>query len=378
MMDAINLCEAVGDAACENKAVEIESLQKEIEDLRWRLRKYVANTTWWREEFRRLERQLQRESSAWKNCKVTSPLTKLEQWCSGISSSGWLWHTWEVSCPCCKRPLDVTVLRDDTEATETPTEGSRLECVKLPPKSDRVPVFESAHVYSRVRYVSVGEIVTATGPPERVDGYDMLPIHPEGAVDVRLFNLLPRSSAPTAVPASPAHEEGAAWAPLLVPGGGGAGGGQRAPLAMWGVGSGSNVMRGARVPHRSSPSGRGGWRRREAGGADSRLARQAVGGRIRAHPATARRALARALPERVSLWTALGGVSGVKKAQSSPWPPLSFFLSVGGLREAPTRSGELSGSTSSTSSPLCVCVCRGRQSLWQSCGSLVGASGRSS
>ena len=113
------------------------SLQAEIDDLRWRLKKAEESAGWWEQETRRFEQCLTDEPSTWCFCRVTSPLTTLEQWCSGMSDEGWGWHHFEVFCPCCKRPLGVTVLRSNRpsgNSTEgagvaTATAGTKLACI---------------------------------------------------------------------------------------------------------------------------------------------------------------------------------------------------------------------------------------------------------
>ena len=171
------------------------SLQAKIDDLQWRLEKTEESAVWWKQEARRLKQCLTDEPSTWCFCRVTSPLTTLEQWCSGMSDEGWGWHHFEVFCPCCKRPLDVTVLRSNRpsgNSTEgagvaTATAGTKLTCIYLPPGSDRTPIYNK--YYDIIRELAVGDIVVAAGRMQRIKGYSMVPIHPCGAVDARFFEV---------------------------------------------------------------------------------------------------------------------------------------------------------------------------------------------
>jgi len=196
-------------------AADVQEMQKEIDSLRYCLGKEQLVSEWWWLETRRLQGLLEKEASAWKNCRVTSPLTGLQQMSLGMSNEGWLWHHWETSCPCCKRPLDITVLREE-ESPTTPVEGSQLQCVEVT-RSNSVPVYESVSCYRHRSWnVRLGEIVTAMGPLQEVHGYPMLPIRPSGAVDMRYFELLPQPPRPKNGAAArwPAAQE---WQPKDTP-----------------------------------------------------------------------------------------------------------------------------------------------------------------
>lgn len=64
-------------------------------------------------------------SAEWQTCHVcvSSPLTSLSRTYKVAEKSGWAWRWFEVFCPCCKKPLDVTLLHAPPadQETEQPT-----------------------------------------------------------------------------------------------------------------------------------------------------------------------------------------------------------------------------------------------------------------
>jgi len=182
-------------------ADEIAELQRQNQRLTADLEYQKEWSDWWWVECQRLQQLLEQEASAWRTCRVTSPLNKVEQWCETMTNQGWLWHHWEQYCPCCKKPLDITVLRNDRPPT-TPSAGSKLRVARLPPHCDKVPIFASPRSFLAVRYLNVGDVVSAMGPPVLVGSYEMLPVYPRGAVDLRLFDLI-RDDRCATVPTSP-------------------------------------------------------------------------------------------------------------------------------------------------------------------------------
>lgn len=70
----------------------------------------------WRQAYRELEEQIrfekeQEKARDWKECWVSSPLTKFKDIVSKSSDGGWGWKYFAGSCPCCRRPLDITLHR---------------------------------------------------------------------------------------------------------------------------------------------------------------------------------------------------------------------------------------------------------------------------
>ena len=58
----------------------------------------------------------------WRHDRVSSPLTSVSHHLVRPSQSGWAWRWFETFCPCCKKPLDVTMLRVQNGDTETQEE----------------------------------------------------------------------------------------------------------------------------------------------------------------------------------------------------------------------------------------------------------------
>ena len=58
----------------------------------------------------------------WRHARVSSPLTRVSHHLVRPSQSGWAWRWFETFCPCCKKPLDVTMLRVQNGDTETQEE----------------------------------------------------------------------------------------------------------------------------------------------------------------------------------------------------------------------------------------------------------------
>ena len=56
----------------------------------------------------------------WSQAQVTSPLVVHFSYHPQPRQSGWAWQWFESSCPCCKRPLDLTFFRATPESSSTP------------------------------------------------------------------------------------------------------------------------------------------------------------------------------------------------------------------------------------------------------------------
>ena len=203
-----NAEEVIGGSSVEtpdaDAAVLVEGLE---DDLRRQLRSAWNHAAWWKEEFRRLEAELKTEASAWCHVRVSSPLTKHEEWANSFSSEDWKWKHFEVSCPCCKRPLDVTVMREekpggDLELGETccsVADGSRLRCTR----SSGLPVFESPTSWEVIGHLRVGETMVAAGPPTPMHYGLVVPVRPRGVVDGKHVQKIADRAQAATVPSLP-------------------------------------------------------------------------------------------------------------------------------------------------------------------------------
>ena len=167
---------------------------KIIEDLEWKLQRELQNSDWWWKKCWELEGQLQTQA-----LRVTSPLTKHTEWGDTPKQQGHHWSWYTVFCPCCKRPLDVTMMRKDTEsqaATGFPVveqcdvlsdakEGEQGHTVVTSSEGDGLPdTFESLGT------ASAGSTLLAAGPIEMVNSvHPLVSVQPQGAVDGRCLQL---------------------------------------------------------------------------------------------------------------------------------------------------------------------------------------------
>ena len=166
------------------------------EELQYRLHKAEQDSEWWWHQAQRLEQEL----SSKRGLKLSSPLTSNEVWMDAPSTEGWYFKQYATFCPCCKRPLDFTLVDTDDHIVDLVVEsdivdlvverGTMLRCVSLPNGCDSLPVFESCTSFEVVGRLSIGSEVIASGPTIVKRGCPMLPLSsPYGAVDSRCFEL---------------------------------------------------------------------------------------------------------------------------------------------------------------------------------------------
>jgi len=189
-----------------------DELVAECESLRWHLWKAKENGNWWWQEAQRLGQ----EAKHWTGVQVSSPLTGQEHWIPKPSSEGWAWRHFPAHCPCCKRPLGVTVHRYSNDAARDAqaenqdaqiNDGTLLRYMDEPWVRKEMPIFRSPKSFDVVGSVPRNGTVAASGQVEVVDGYRMVPVYPGGAVDVRYFEVVDAGSLP-APEVSPEPQEG--------------------------------------------------------------------------------------------------------------------------------------------------------------------------
>mmetsp|Transcript_30650 Transcript_30650/g.78628 ORF Transcript_30650/g.78628 Transcript_30650/m.78628 type:complete len:731 (+) Transcript_30650:43-2235(+) len=185
-----------------SEADDVDGLHASIRELCWKLHKEREDNDYWWQECRRLQEQIRSPASAaeWRQLRLTSPNTTHTEWRRSCADESWIWKHWETACPCCRRPLDVTLVRSEEEDQRPPApapplpawcelvqDGSELRCCGLQDGYDKTPVFESARAFGVVRTVEHGEVLVAAGPAEVVKGFAMFPVRPCGSVDARFF-----------------------------------------------------------------------------------------------------------------------------------------------------------------------------------------------
>ena len=97
------------DAECEMLRMELQRANKQ---LRW----------WWKSSIGFEQELLKKEDDPYRWLSVSSPLTPNEEWDTEHKSC-WKWRNFQSACPCCKRPLDVTLHRVGIGSSD-PTESS--------------------------------------------------------------------------------------------------------------------------------------------------------------------------------------------------------------------------------------------------------------
>uniref|UniRef100_A0A7S4W6J3 Nucleotide-diphospho-sugar transferase domain-containing protein n=1 Tax=Alexandrium monilatum TaxID=311494 RepID=A0A7S4W6J3_9DINO len=188
-----------------------EELSAECESLRRQLRMAKVSSNWWWEEVQRLRTEVQRLEERWATVQVTSPLTGQQHWLPKPSSGGWAWRHFETYCPCCKRPVGVTVHRfaegaqADFQAEGGGAQildGTALRCKGLPEGWDEMPIFESPRSFEVIGSVAGGGAVVASGPVQAIGSHSMVPVRPRGAVALRFFEAIGHggASAPKVAP----------------------------------------------------------------------------------------------------------------------------------------------------------------------------------
>jgi len=183
---------------------------KIIEDLEWKLQRELQNSDWWWNKCWELEEQLQTQV-----LRVTSPLTRHTEWGGTPRQQGHLWSWYTVSCPCCKRPLDVTMMRKDTEsqvATSIPVleqcEERQVHVVATSSEGDGLPVRKTTDTFE--------SLDTAAGPIEMVKRvYPIVSVQPQGAVDGRWLQLPSSAASELTVCGSSAQANAQTKAPRL-------------------------------------------------------------------------------------------------------------------------------------------------------------------
>lgn len=192
-----------------------------LKNLQWDLERSRSATWWYWEECQRLEaklkeyQHLEAEFLTPKWVRISSPLTKNDLYVQKPTERGYHWSWYEASCPCCKRPLDVTLVRNDTPAKSNVdiTEGNQsyvvndggvsggnvrqgtpLRVMGLPPQSEELALWKTPHIFEKIGMLKLGRTLVANGPVEIVNGCPMVPVQPEGAIDCRYVEVVNEAS----------------------------------------------------------------------------------------------------------------------------------------------------------------------------------------
>ena len=88
---------------------------KTLEDLLWKER---ANTYYWRKKSEEYWELFVREKTSWR-LHVGSPLVSPKHLIGTPSAQGYAWQYWAAFCPCCKRPIDISLERTSEDTTDS-------------------------------------------------------------------------------------------------------------------------------------------------------------------------------------------------------------------------------------------------------------------
>ena len=83
--------------------------------LKAEIARYKDELSWW---ISWSKKEIHYERNRWKMLRVSTPLTSVHFWSDTASENEWDWRWWYIWCPCCKRPLDVSVCSDYTYCLE--------------------------------------------------------------------------------------------------------------------------------------------------------------------------------------------------------------------------------------------------------------------
>ena len=168
---------------------EVGADSNSVEALRRELSKAKADAQWW--WLRYLGKDL--ESRGAPAVKISSPLNAHEQLVNAPRGQGQLWSWYAASCPCCKRPIDLTVVRYGGSLASMACSGVSIdisEGVQLRVMSAPLPIWADFRTFESIGTIRLGATIVAAGPVEVVAGYLMVPIQPEGVIDGRFVEII--------------------------------------------------------------------------------------------------------------------------------------------------------------------------------------------
>lgn len=104
-------------------------LEEQLNLAQQETKRLAAENKYWEEECKRLQEDLRYYKDWWygKEMRISSPLTQFEEHLDGPKDEGHEWKWYASSCPCCRRPLDITVRtrpRESQLTEETQWRGS--------------------------------------------------------------------------------------------------------------------------------------------------------------------------------------------------------------------------------------------------------------
>ena len=168
---------------------EVEADSNSVEALQRELSEAKADAQrWW---LRFLEKDF--ESRAASALKISSPLNSHEQLVNAPRGQGPLWSWYAASCPCCKRPIDLTVVRCGGSLAAMPCSDASIDIsqgVQLRVMVASLPIWADSRTFEYIDIKRLGATILAAGPGEVVAGYLMVPIQPEGVVDGRFVEVI--------------------------------------------------------------------------------------------------------------------------------------------------------------------------------------------
>jgi len=103
-------------------------LEEQLKFAQQETERLAAENKYWEAECKRLQEDLRYYKDWWygKDMRISSPLTEFEEHLDGPKDEGHEWKWYASSCPCCRRPLDITVRSrpNESELDESQWRGS--------------------------------------------------------------------------------------------------------------------------------------------------------------------------------------------------------------------------------------------------------------
>jgi len=157
---------------CRLLRTQLEVARAQNKRLRVASRSLKEDVTWYKREFERWSEwylsEMRYEKARWKMMRVSSPLTRVHFWQDKLSEEEWDWRWWSSWCPCCKRPIDISVCADHTYTWE-------IERSLTPPRTPRYAY--AASLWGASPGYVLGALVLGQAIRRRGSKHDLVLMH---------------------------------------------------------------------------------------------------------------------------------------------------------------------------------------------------------
>lgn len=170
----------VGDASEDLKALSArcEALTAETERLRGELKKTQEEGAACEARSARFQAELEDERTwrwNWKYVRLSSPLTTHAEVLTCSVDAGWAWKWYATSCPCCKRPIDVTLLAEaSADNPPPPTQSQHMVSAAVASSAPAVSPPKTASIVASTP--AVAPIVTSLLSPSSAPAPSLVPV----------------------------------------------------------------------------------------------------------------------------------------------------------------------------------------------------------